>query len=255
MVETQSHQTQRVHGEMTGPKQTKGSNPRDDIIAAEYVLGVLSFADRKNVEQRLLNDTTFADLVKNWEEQFSSLNNAYEPIAPDAATLARVEDRLFGVSQHQIESPFRIWSSLAFWRSMTALTSAAAAFAMVMMVMSPSSQPSTRMSYMAELSSPDTPMAVMVAYDAETGKMVLTPMAAGDKEQKSLELWLVNADGSPRSLGVIDPHTDAEMIVPVDMRDALHDGMTLAVSLEPYGGSPTGKPTGPVLASGTTRQL
>lgn len=240
---------------MTGPKQTGGSNPQDDIIAAEYVLGVLSFADRKNVEQRLLNDEHFARLVNSWEAQFSGLNSAYEPIAPDAATLARIEDRLFGVSQHRIESPSRLWTSLAFWRGMTALTSAVAAFALVITIVSPSSQPSTRMSYMAELSSPDTPMAVMVAYDAETGKMVLTPMAAEGKEQKSLELWLVNADGSPHSLGVIDPHSDAEMIVPVDMRDALQDGMTLAVSLEPYGGSPTGKPTGPVLASGTTRQL
>jgi anti-sigma-K factor RskA len=111
------------------------------------------------------------------------------------------------------------------------------------------------MSYMAELSSPNDPMALMVSYDASSGRMALTPMAAGDKAQKSLELWLVKADGVPMSLGLVDPQKNAEMTIPLDMREQLHDGITLAVSLEPYGGSPTGKPTGPVIASGTTRQL
>lgn len=241
---------------MTGPGQTEGNNPRDDIIAAEYVLGVLSFADRQQVEKRLLSDETFASLIQNWEAHFSGLNTAYEPVTPDAATFAHIENRLFGPSPEPAKSSSGLWGSLAFWRGMTALTTAIAAGAIILTTfIAPLSQPSTRMSYMAELSSPDDPMAVMVAYDAESGKMVLTPMAAGDKEQKSLELWLVNEDGTPRSLGVIDPHSDAEMVVPVEMRDALRDGMTLAVSLEPYGGSPTGKPTGPVLASGTTRQL
>jgi anti-sigma-K factor RskA len=34
------------------------------------------------------------------------------------------------------------------------------------------------------------------------------------------------------------------------MRGRLKDGVTLAVSIEPFGGSPTGKPTGPVVAAG-----
>lgn len=240
---------------MTGPEQTEGNNPRDDVMAAEYVLGVLSFADRQQVEKRLLNDEAFARLVRNWEAHFSNLNEAYEPITPDAATFSRIENRLFGPSAQTEKPTSGLWASLAFWRGMTALTTAIAASAIIITLMAPSFQPSPRMSYMAELSSPDDPMAVMVAYDAATGKMVLTPMAAADKGQKSLELWLINNEGNPSSLGVIDSHSNAEMIIPVEMRDALHDGITLAVSLEPYGGSPTGKPTGPVLASGTTRQL
>jgi len=34
----------------------------------------------------------------------------------------------------------------------------------------------------------------------------------------------------------------------------LADGATLAVSLEPFGGSPTGQATGPVIASGALRR-
>ncbi|MBB3946467.1 anti-sigma-K factor RskA [Rhizobium skierniewicense] len=241
---------------MTASEQNKGDAPRDNAIAAEYVLGVLSFTDRKKVETRILTDDAFARLVQNWETHFSGLNSAYEPDTPPAATLAKIEKRLFGTPHQSKASISGLWSSLAFWRGMTAMASAAAALVVLVSafnVRTPE-QP-TRMSYMAELSSPDVPMAVMVAYNAHSGKMVLTPMAAGENQQKSLELWLVNADGTPHSLGVVDPHKDAEMVVPVKMRDQLKDGMTLAVSLEPYGGSPTGKPTGPVLASGTTRQL
>ena len=239
---------------MTASEQNNGETPRDEVIAAEYVLGVLSSDDRKQVEKRIVADDAFARLVQGWETHFSGLNSAYEPVAPPAAILPQIEKRLFGASNETQSFLPGLWGSLAFWRGMTAtITAAAAVILIVTTVNLPQQQ--TRMSYMAELSSPDVPMAVMVAYNAQSGKMVLTPMASGGTEQKSLELWLVNADGTPRSLGVIDPHKDAEMVVPVEMRDQLRDGMTLAVSLEPYGGSPTGKPTGPVLASGTTRQL
>jgi anti-sigma-K factor RskA len=40
------------------------------------------------------------------------------------------------------------------------------------------------------------------------------------------------------------------MPVPETMRGDMKEGMGLAVSLEPPGGSPTGQPTGPVVAQG-----
>jgi anti-sigma-K factor RskA len=40
------------------------------------------------------------------------------------------------------------------------------------------------------------------------------------------------------------------MQVPDDIAEQLRRGATLAVSVEPAGGSPTGLPTGPVIASG-----
>ena len=41
-----------------------------------------------------------------------------------------------------------------------------------------------------------------------------------------------------------------EIAVPEDLRGRMAEGVVLAVSLEPFGGSPTGKATGPVLAVG-----
>jgi anti-sigma-K factor RskA len=78
----------------------------------------------------------------------------------------------------------------------------------------------------------------------------VTPVAAGTAQAKSLELWLIEGDKSPVPLGVLPDTGDGEIIIPPDMRGRLKDGVTLAVSIEPFGGSPTGKPTGPVVAAG-----
>lgn len=238
---------------MTEPDDSDGDIHRDDMRVAEYVLGVLSLGDRQQVERRMRSDEAFAQRVHQWEARFSSLNDDYKPVTPDASTYGAIEARLFGQDRRPAYGLMRsLWNSLAFWRGLSALTTACAIIVAVSFVTLPWQ---SHVSYMAELSSPDDPMALMVSYDARSGRMALTPMAAGEKSQRSLELWMVKPDGTPHSLGIFDPQIDADMIIPVDMRDQMREGVTLAVSLEPYGGSPTGKPTGPILASGTTRQL
>ena len=69
---------------------------------------------------------------------------------------------------------------------------------------------------------------------------------------KTLEVWLVPPDGTPRSLGLFPSEKSGTTIalnLPHDIAQALATS-ELAVSLEPSGGSTTGAPTGPVLFSG-----
>lgn len=61
--------------------------------------------------------------------------------------------------------------------------------------------------------------------------------------------------GPARSLGIFRPESGGEIVVPAEMRGGLAEGATLAVSLEPVGGSPTGLPSGQVVASGAARRL
>jgi len=69
-------------------------------------------------------------------------------------------------------------------------------------------------------------------------------------EGKSLELWVLPADGAPRSLGLV-PNSGEETVIRVATTDSrLRSANALAVSLEPRGGSPTRQPTGPVLCTG-----
>lgn len=51
-------------------------------------------------------------------------------------------------------------------------------------------------------------------------------------------------------MGVLASTGPSRMTLPAGQRAALKAGITLAVSIEPIGGSPTGLPTGPVVASG-----
>ena len=66
------------------------------------------------------------------------------------------------------------------------------------------------------------------------------------RPDRALELWAIPAGGAPRSLGVISARGDTLAI----KGKALEGADSLAVSLEPPGGSPTGAPTGPVLYTG-----
>jgi anti-sigma-K factor RskA len=74
--------------------------------------------------------------------------------------------------------------------------------------------------------------------------------AVDQVQDQSYELWAVPAAGTPVSLGLVNPSGETETGVPPDKRPLLESGVTLAVSLEPRGGSPTGAPTGPVLFTG-----
>ena len=72
------------------------------------------------------------------------------------------------------------------------------------------------------------------------------PVAAKAPSGRSLELWYIGDDKTPRAMGLVDKEP-ATMAMPAD---ATPSGATLAVSVEPPGGSTTGGPTGPVVYSG-----
>jgi len=103
----------------------------------------------------------------------------------------------------------------------------------------------------ADLSGQNNQVNLTASYEIQTGRLKIVPVAAGKPEEKSLELWLVPGSGTPRSLGVFQRGMNGELLIPTDMRGQISDGATLAVSLEPFGGSPTHQPSGPVIASGS----
>lgn len=106
----------------------------------------------------------------------------------------------------------------------------------------------------ASLSGQNSTINLLASYELQSGRLKIVPVAAGKPEEKSLELWLVPGSGMTRSLGVFQPGESGELVIPAELRSMIADGATLAVSLEPFGGSPTGQATGPVIASGPLRR-
>ncbi|MCQ1569168.1 anti-sigma factor [Neorhizobium galegae] len=237
---------------MTSGEQSQGRRPQDEILAGEYVLGVLSLEARRVVEQRIANDRAFARIVERWQADLASFNDDYEDVAPNPAIFGRIETRLFGPARVARPS-WGLWNSALFWRRLSFATTAVAVAAVVY-ASGVIRGPQGSAPLVAELSSTDSQINLLASYDAGNGRLRIVPVAAGGREEKSLELWLVPGSGNPRSLGVFEPDQAGELVIPADLRRNLTEGATLAVSLEPFGGSPTGVATGPVVASGAVRR-
>lgn len=235
---------------MTSPDKSKGDRSRDEVLAGEYVLGVLSLQDRKIVEERMRRDRPFAAIVSRWEVNLSGFNDEYGTASPSHETFKQIEARLFADTESAPRFSHGLWNSAGFWRSLTfaslAVTLGVIAFTSGLVPQPPVSPP-----LVADLSGQNNQVNLTASYEIQTGRLKIVPVAAGKPEEKSLELWLVPGSGTPRSLGVFQRGMNGELLIPTDMRGQISDGATLAVSLEPFGGSPTHQPTGPVIASGS----
>ncbi len=243
---------------MNTSEGTNGEGGRDEIIAGEYVLGVLSIEARRAAEERMVREPEFAARVRRWEHDLAGFNEDYEAVAPPRTVFDLVETRLFPSAERTGLAAARasggLWNSLVFWRGL-ALASLLVVAGMAAMVVEFAGQPRTGAPLVAELSAQNGPISLVARYDRASGSLQLTPVAAKAGKPHSLELWMINGKQAPVSLGVLPQNGRGEIVVPAQMRGKFAAGTVLAVSLEPEGGSPTGKPTGPVLASGSARTL
>ena len=108
----------------------KGLMPEggDDLMAAEYVLGVLDAGARQRVETRIASDRVFAKMVESWQSRFEPLDEDYESVAPPPMVKAALDKRLFAATEAKAPGLFQ---SLAFWRGLSLASLALAAFVVV----------------------------------------------------------------------------------------------------------------------------
>jgi anti-sigma-K factor RskA len=222
----------------------------DTLLAAEYVLGVLGAAERREVERRLNREPALAFEVAFWEERLTGLADAVTPEPPPAATWSRIE-RAIGAAPR----PPSVWHSLTFWRSfgIASATLAAASIAALAYI---GLVPRARAPLMATLSGSAGLPNFVASVTATGNTLVIVPAALLTTDPRAFELWLIpTGQTRPRSLGLVQPGQPIRLEIPSDLAGRLTPDATLAVSLEPPGGSPTGLPTGPVIAAGKLTSL
>lgn len=170
----------------------------DEVIAGEYVLGVLSDEDRRKVEARLAKDRQFAAMVGRWKENLSTLDDEHEGLHLPPHLHAS------GRHVHTVTPPDAVlsgkvaggcWHSLALWRAL-ALASLAVAAGL-----------------------------------AFSMSALLGPRAGGGV----LEVWLTEEGKAPVSLGVLSEKGEGGFTVPAAMHDRIAGGGKLSVGARPSG--------------------
>jgi anti-sigma-K factor RskA len=221
------------------------------VLAAEYVLGVLSAAERRDVERRLAQEPALDLEVAFWEERLGGLADAVAPVAPPATAWSRIE----AIIAPPAARPASIWQSLAFWRSF-AIGSGTLAAASIAGLVYVGLVPTARAPLMATLTGSAGQPNFVAAITASGNSLTIVPASLLTNDPRAIELWLIpTGETRPRSLGLIQPGQPIKLDIPPDLAGRLGPDATLAVSLEPPGGSPTGQPTGPVIAHGKLTNL
>lgn len=225
----------------------------DDLLAAEHALGLADASARE------ASDLAFAAAVDTWRRRFDPWLGPER--APPPELWAKIVARLpaNGAGGRDPARP---------WRFATFAASGLAAVLLGMLVLRPGDEAPAPVPVPVPQTAPVPPARVLVAaltpeqgggsvsvtYDDRDGRLTVNPVGL-DADGRTPELWVIPADGTPRSLGVIPAEAAATRIVPQERRALIAGGVTLAVSLEPEGGSPTGLPTGPVILTGTVNVI
>ncbi|MEP6564247.1 MAG: anti-sigma factor [Mesorhizobium sp.] len=230
----------------------------DDLLAAEYVLGVLAADERQIASSRIDAETSFARLVDGWEVHLSPLAAAYPEVAPPATVKVAVDRRLFAssatTSTTTTQPSAGLWASLAFWRGLaTAAVAALAIYIAVPYITPPVEQPQTRL--VASLGADGSDVKYLVVYDAAHHDVSLSHVSGERAAGKDFELWMIEGKNNPVSMGIIPAGTTTHLTIAPAVQEKLAQGAVLAVSVEPTGGSPTGQPTGPVVAAGDLKSI
>ncbi|MCX7304093.1 MAG: anti-sigma factor [Hyphomicrobiales bacterium] len=227
----------------------------DDAVAAEYVLGVLAGDERQLATLRIETEQAFARLVDRWEAYFAPLAAAYASVDVPASIKQAIDLRLFASGQvAQAAARPGLLGTLVFWRGLAVAALAALAFYVAAPLINPPGEISDQR-LVASLTAEGSAVRYLAVYEERTGDIGLSRIAGEPVQGHDFELWVIEGQQAPVSLGVIPGGESARMPVNEALRAKLVSGAVFAISEEPAGGSATGKPTGPVVAAGDLKSI
>ncbi len=230
-------------------------HPRD-AEAAEYVIGTMDIAARRTFEHDLTNDSALLRSVRAWEARLDPLADAVAPVEPGADLWSAIQRAMAGQGGAR-ESGAEVVDfarhaalrrSRSIWRG-AALASGALAAMLALYVAADRVIPGlAQPTLVAVVNRSGELPALLVRIDARAGLVQVRALAAETPPDRSLELWSVRAGEAPRSLGLVETSV-TRAVLPAGSASLLQNA-TIAVSVEPPGGSRTGLPTGPVVYTG-----
>jgi anti-sigma-K factor RskA len=231
-------------------------------LAIDYVLGMAEGQDHERALRLVASDALFKALVMSWREKLGEIDRT----APASPGGDLTWDRLEQVIDAKTPAPVItaraievaeprfgwLWQSLGFWRP-TAIAAGCAVLALGGGLIREWSKPPQQPIYVAVLQTEQGRASAVVNAFAD-GTVTLVPIETiGVPEGRILEVWtLQTRERGPVSVGRMDRARTLKLNLG-DLRrpDAGH---LFEITVEPPGGSPTGRPTGPVLMKGLAGQ-
>lgn len=213
-------------------------------LAGEYVLGTLSDAEQTVFALALARDPALRAEVVAWQDRLLGLAPPTVAVAPPPSLWSRIAQTVAAHAQHPR------WQRLGFWQGLTA----AAAFGCLVLAVSLATHlggTAAAPHLVAVLQSPDKATLGWLVEAHRGGTVRLLPLSGGAPVPpgSALQFWTQGErDAGPTSLGLVTPGT--AVVVPAARIPGLGERQLFEITLEPAGGSPLNRPTGPVLFIG-----
>lgn len=224
-----------------------------DMLAAEYVLGTLDRDERSSVAERRLLEPELDAAIGAWEQRLGSLNEHVADMSPGAEVYDTIRRR---ITARSVASPpvtkisaeiVQLRNRVSRWRSAAIAASAVAATFAGIFAYNAELLIPPRKHFVAVFNQGDQQPQFILTIDLNRRELTIRPITATAQSGKSYELWIVSDKIQLRSLGLLDVSSSLTRKQLGAFEPELLRQATFGISLEPQGGSPVGKPTGPAL--------
>ncbi|WP_439575151.1 anti-sigma factor [Phreatobacter sp.] len=232
----------------------------DDLVATagEYVAGLLTPGEMEAFEQRIATDAEARRAVADWRRRLLALDETAQRVTPSPELWARIERAIGRPAAVDPEAGGtwlqRLWTSLPALRLASLAGAAAAILLAIIVALQPGRQAVEAPTVVAILTAPNTNEAGAIVEAFADGRIRVVPLRPIEvPEGRTLQVWtLWDRQVGPRSVGLMAQARQQDYRttgMPRPVRDQLYE-----ITLEPAGGSPTGRPTGPILYVGRGTQ-
>lgn len=219
-----------------------------EALVAELALGILSSAERAEALRLCMADPAFTPgMIDAWRDRLDPLFEEYAPVTPPDQIWESIAARLAYSTDSRRQ--LRIWRGGA----LAAATIAASLALILLLRPSPIPEqgpvsPRVQVALAQLVGKPAGPI-VLARYDAE--RRILSLRATGIKaDGLAPELWVIPADGKPRSLGLIGPEGHSLVKIDSDAQPFIADGSILAITMEKAATAPHAAPGSAPVATG-----
>jgi len=228
-------------------------NEPNDIekLAAEYALGTLEHEVREAVSGRRASDPRLDAAITDWELRLVPLSELIDAREPDQRLLADILDRIptdsGSTDVHEARSAevIDLRKHLTRWKRIALATSLLAASLATVVIVRPLTTTDDPQNYVAVFNKDDQQPAFLLSIDLESRALSIQAIDAEPQPEKTYQLWILeeNIGPGPQSLGLLNAVGSATEKTLDQFDVEILKAATYGISVEPPGGSPTGKPS------------